>query len=639
MKVDDGSLREFGEFLLDVEQKVLSHRGRPVQMPMKEIELLCLLVEKSGKLVTKNDIIENIWPNSFVEESNLSRHIYLLRKAFSELGADDLIENVPRRGYRFKGNVRRSAGNGLFVERHSFTKTVIEELPEEDFQKPGSVFKILQQFRSKWIAVSLALTILLAAGFALRKYSSNEYPGAGRTQVRSIAVLPFKSLGPANTENIEGAGFTDLLITKLGSLKGLTVRPSGAVSGIGKEETDLIGIGEKLKVDAVLEGTIYRRKEDVRITARLISVHDKSQIWTGHFEKTMRDEFKLQNEVALQLVNVLSIRLNKNEAEALRKEYTDNSEAYRLYVEGRYHWNKRSNPGMAEAERLFRNAIEKDPEFALAYVGLADTLGMLQDQKEAVSAIETALRLDPDLAEAHAALGFSKMFRDWDWKNAEKALGRAIELNPGYPSARQWYSTLLSVQGRFGEAGREMERALEIHPTSQNFLADRGQLFYFAGDYKKAEEYCRKSLEIYPGFVPAHSYLADIYLMTGAFGKSIDESYQAALIQQDYPSQTTKNKALISKRFAAEAEAFKRKGVGSFLKNRLQIPHETPNVFYNNAQIYAFLGNNSAALDNLESAYKQRAFMMAFVKADPKFASLRSEPRFQAILKKMGLSG
>ncbi len=639
MKVDDGSLREFGEFLLDVEQKVLSHRGRPVQMPMKEIELLCLLVEKSGKLVTKNDIIENIWPNSFVEESNLSRHIYLLRKALSELGADDLIENVPRRGYRFKGNVRRSAGNGLFVERHSFTKTVIEELPEEDFQKPGSVFKILQQFRSKWIAVSLALTILLAAGFALTKYSSNESPGAGRTQVRSIAVLPFKSLGPANPENIEGAGFTDLLITKLGSLKGLTVRPSGAVSGIGKEETDLIGIGEKLKVDAVLEGTIYRRKEDVRITARLISVHDKSQIWTGHFEKTMRDEFKLQNEVALQLVNVLSIRLNKNEAEALRKEYTDNSEAYRLYVEGRYHWNKRSNPGMAEAERLFRNAIEKDPEFALAYVGLADTLGMLQDQKEAMSAIETALRLDPDLAEAHAALGFSKMFRDWDWKNAEKALGRAIELNPGYPSARQWYSTLLSVQGRFGEAGREMERALEIHPTSQNFLADRGQLFYFAGDYKKAEEYCRKSLEIYPGFVPAHSYLADIYLMTGAFGKSIDESYQAALVQQDYPGQTTKNKALISKRFAAEAEAFKRKGVGSFLKNRLQIPHETPNVFYNNAQIYAFLGNNSAALDNLESAYKQRAFMMAFVKADPKFASLRSEPRFQAILKKMGLSG
>ncbi len=639
MKVDDGSLREFGEFLLDVEQKVLSHRGRPVQMPMKEIELLCLLVEKSGKLVTKNDIIENIWPNSFVEESNLSRHIYLLRKALSELGADDLIENVPRRGYRFKGNVRRSAGNGLFVERHSFTKTVIEELPEEDFQKPGSVFKILQQFRSKWIAVSLALTILLAAGFALTKYSSNESPGAGRTQVRSIAVLPFKSLGPANPENIEGAGFTDLLITKLGSLKGLTVRPSGAVSGIGKEETDLIGIGEKLKVDAVLEGTIYRRKEDVRITARLISVHDKSQIWTGHFEKTMRDEFKLQNEVALQLVNVLSIRLNKNEAEALRKEYTDNSEAYRLYVEGRYHWNKRSNPGMAEAERLFRNAIEKDPEFALAYVGLADTLGMLQDQKEAVSAIETALRLDPDLAEAHAALGFSKMFRDWDWKNAEKALGRAIELNPGYPSARQWYSTLLSVQGRFGEAGREMERALEIHPTSQNFLADRGQLFYFAGDYKKAEEYCRRSLEIYPGFVPAHSYLADIYLMTGAFGKSIDESYQAALVQQDYPGQTTKNKALISKRFAAEAEAFKRKGVGSFLKNRLQIPHETPNVFYNNAQIYAFLGNNSAALDNLESAYKQRAFMMAFVKADPKFASLRSEPRFQAILKKMGLSG
>ncbi len=639
MKVDDGSLREFGEFLLDVEQKVLSHRGRPVQMPMKEIELLCLLVEKSGKLVTKNDIIENIWPNSFVEESNLSRHIYLLRKALSELGADDLIENVPRRGYRFKGNVRRSAGNGLFVERHSFTKTVIEELPEEDFQKPGSVFKILQQFRSKWIAVSLALTILLAAGFALRKYSSNESPGAGRTQVRSIAVLPFKSLGSANPENIEGAGFTDLLITKLGSLKGLTVRPPGAVSGFGKEENDSIGIGEKLKVDAVLEGTIYRRKEDVRITARLINVHDKSQIWTGHFEKTMRDEFKLQNEVALQLVNVLSIRLNKNEAKALRKEYTDNSEAYRLYVEGRYHWNKRSNPGMAEAERLFRNAIEKDPEFALAYVGLADTLGMLQDQKEALSAIETALRLDPDLAEAHAALGFSKMFRDWDWKNAEKALGRAIELNPGYPSARQWYSTLLSVQGRFGEAGREMERALEIHPTSQNFLADRGQLFYFAGDYKKAEEYCRRSLEIYPGFVPAHSYLADIYLMTGAFGKSIDESYQAALIQQDYPSQTTKNKALISKRFAAEAEAFKRKGVGSFLKNRLQIPHETPNVFYNNAQIYAFLGNNSAALDNLESAYKQRAFMMAFVKADPKFASLRSEPRFQAILKKMGLSG
>lgn len=629
METENGCFLEFDQFSLNTRQKVLWHKGEPVLMPLKELELLCLLIENKGQLVAKNEIIEKIWADSFVEESNLSRHVYLLRKKLKDLGVEkNLIENVPRRGYRFTGAVREIGGGTFVVERHSLTKTLIEEFYPA---KTGKT-KQLSIFRTRYFALGAVIISVFAASLIFWQYNRGNSAQAGVPRIKSIAILPFKT----SENDFQGLGFADVLITRLSSVNGLTIRPTSAVMNFGDETS--LGIGKKLDVDAVLEGSIYRTRKGVRITARLLSVREQTTLWVGQFEKSLEDEFKLQNEIALQLVNALSVNLTRSGEIALGKEYTDNAEAYRLYVEGRYHWNKRSSPGMSEAERLFRNAIEKDPEFALAYVGLADTLGMLENQKDAVSVIEKALEIDPDLAEAHATLGFSYMFRDWDWKNAEAEFERSIELNPGYATTHQWYATLLSIEGRFEEAAREMDLALEIHPTSYNFLADTGQVYYFAGDYEKAEEYCLKSLEIFPDFAIAHIYLADIYLLTANYDKSIDETYKYHFIHQDYDNHNSLNKRQLSERFAREAETFKRNGIRSYLENRLQDPQISPNVFYQNAQIYTFLGKTHDALENLEKAIQQKAFMAAFIKADPKLEPLRFEPRYQEMLVKMRLA-
>ena len=230
------------------------------------------------------------------------------------------------------------------------------------------------------------------------------------------------------------------------------------------------------------------------MTTRLVDVRDSSIIWSGEFDKVRLDELSLQHDIAQQIVPVIAINLSPGERQAIAKKYTENADAYALYLRGRHEWNKRNWPGMVEGQRLFRNAVEADPKFALAYVGLADTLLMSQPSKsEAVAVISRALELDPDLGEAHASRGFYLMFYDWNWSEAEAEFQRAIELNPNYPTSHHWYATLLAIKGDLTAAKSQLHTSLELNPTSHNFLADLGQLHYFSGEYDAAERYCLES--------------------------------------------------------------------------------------------------------------------------------------------------
>jgi tetratricopeptide (TPR) repeat protein len=384
-----------------------------------------------------------------------------------------------------------------------------------------------------------------------------------------------------------------------------------------------------------LEGTIYRTADKVRVTARLIKTSDNAPIWAAQFEKPLQDELRLQDEIALQVVDALAINLSGNEKNALTKRYTESADAHQLYVKGRYEWNKRSAAGMAEAERLFRNAIEKDPNFTLAYVGLADRIVMNADAGEAFTLVTKARELDPNLAEVYATNGFLHTFHDGDWQYAEANFKKSIELNPGYATAHHWYATLLAIQGRTDEAKSEMRRALEINPLSYNFLADLGQLHYFAREYDKAEEYCQKALEIYPDFQFAHEHLYQIYLLTGEYDKAVDEDFEIYKSQAMFASQTDKHKESRLKDFAKRRAIYQQGGIREYLESRSR--SSNPNASYSNAMIYTFLGDKEKALDNLEKAFESRAFLLVFVKADPLFDSLRSEPRYQEILRKMNL--
>jgi tetratricopeptide (TPR) repeat protein len=290
---------------------------------------------------------------------------------------------------------------------------------------------------------------------------------------------------------------------------------------------------------------------------------------------------------------------------------------------------------MIEAQRHFRNAIAADPGFALAYVGLADTLLMNQpNADEAWVVLSRALELDPNLAEAHASLGFHEMFYGWKWDDAEVSFKRSLELNPNYATAHHWYATLLAIKGETEAAKAEMRKALEINPISHNFLADLGQIYYFSGEYEEAERYCREALAIYPNFTFAHEYLHYIYLKTGRYEESVKEMAEADAINTGFAHDPSKTADPLPKSAAVLHES----GIQGYYEYRCPGISTTPSAFYLYAIKHALAGENQQALDYLERSVNARMFLSAFTKANPIFDGLRLEPRYQDLLRKMGLA-
>jgi DNA-binding winged helix-turn-helix (wHTH) protein/TolB-like protein/Tfp pilus assembly protein PilF len=643
MNDKNGCLRGFGKFRLDAEKRVLWFEDKPVNLPLKEIELLCVLTEKGGEVITKNELLDRVWADSFVEESNLSRHIYILRKTFRDLGAKDLIQTVPRRGYRFAGELREVPGGQFIFEKHTLTRTLIEI--EENFEEKKGRKKDAEKGRrgegerrrKTFPAVLLLLIAAVAFLGGLKYWDFQNSPSRNDSSgIRSIAVLPFKTIESNKENEHQGLGLADILITRLSNIRSLKVRPVGAVSAFENQAYDLPGVGRKLQVDAVLEGTIFRSNGNVRITLRLIRISDQTAIWTGQFERSAADEFQLQNEIAIQTTDALTLNLNRGERNALTKSYTENADAYRLYLKGRYEWSKRTWAGNIEAERLFRNAIEKDPNFTLAYVGLADSTATWASPNHAISAVGKALELDPFLAEAHATLGFLKMFHYWNWEEAESELKRSIELNPNYAPAHHWYAELLAIQGRHEEAKAEMRRALEINPVSHNYLADLGQIYYFNREYDEAQEYCRKALEIYPDFVFANEYLNDIYLKTGRYDEAVEQELRVRKVGIGFANEPVERKKVIEEDFSRMRRIYREGGITKFVENLIGETND-PSSLYVMGTRYAFLGRKEKALDALEKASQGRGFLTAFIKADPVFDNLRDEPRYRNILREMKL--
>lgn len=627
MSEEFSGIWQFGEFRLDVHRKVLRHLDRTVSMPLKELEVLSMLVRQRGELVTKEELLNEIWEDSYVEESNLTRHIYLLRKTLKELGAaDGLIENVPRRGYRFTGEVNAVEADEIILERRTQTRTLIEF---HDDTKPQS-----RVSRARSIALSSAAVLLIVvAAFLGYRFSGNSQPSV---EIRSLAILPFKTIDADRPGSNSGMGLTDVLITRLSNIRDLKVRPTTAVAGLTDE--DSANASERLHVDALLEGTIVYSGDRVRVTARLIRTADNHTMWTGEFEKLRSEELQLQNDLALQLVKSLAVELSGTERDAVARKFTDSVDAYELYVRGRHEWNKRTGPAMIEAARLFRNAIAADPNFALAHAGLADTTAMNQAESlQTTAAIEKALELDPNLAEPHATKGFLLTFYDRDWARAEAEFKRSLELKPNYATAHHWYATLLAIQGKTDEAKVEMHRALEIDPLSHNFIADLGQIHYFAGEYAEAERHCLRALELYPDFAFAHQYLYYIYLKTGDHDRAIEEIIKAERITSTLNNASAKQEEALENMEAETRKAYRQRGINGYLERNLEADRQDPQNFYFYAIKYTLIGENEKALDYLERSTELKMFLSAFIKADPIFERLHTEPRYQRLLRKMGL--
>lgn len=636
---------EFGPFRLDESQRRLLKDDRPVALEPKVFDTLLTLVENKGRLVFKEEIMSRVWPDSFVEEVNLNRSISTLRKALGERASHPAyIETVPKRGYRFAANVVEVFDDeaDLILEKRTSAEIVTEEEEEifaadsfgrEAIQAPAiPQSRFIPRMRRQIVALSAALGIALAVSTGYFWATRNPSGEANGSAVRSIAVLPFKSLGAISDDEHLGLGVADVLITRLSNLKAVNVRPTSAVLKYDQLEQDSTETGRALRVDAVLEGSIQREGDRIRVTARLVRVSDQSPIWAAQFDEEATDLLAVQDRISEQVADSVAMNLSGSERAALTKRYTENVDAFRLYTKGRYHWNKRNWEGMIQAQFFFRQAIEKDPYFALAHVGLADTLLTVSASPEALGAINKALELDDRLGEAYAARGFAGVFHEWDWQKAEENFKRAIELSPGYGTAHQWYATLLAIEGRLVEAKLEMRRALEIDPLSHNFLADLGQMHYFAREYQEAEGYCRKALEMSPDFMFAHQYLFDVYVKTGRH----DEAVEAFL-------KANKTNASFSKyandRTGPGEAIYKEPDLKGLLLHCINQGSRGggPNLCYQVAKSYALLGEKGLALDWIEKSLANRDFLLPFVNTDPIFDELRTEPRYQSVLQRMGL--
>ncbi len=623
------NLQVFSGFRLDNQNKFLWYGKEPVDLPPKAIELLSVLAEKGGEVVTKEEIWNRVWPDAFVEETNLTHNIYLLRKTFKQYGKANLIQTVPRRGYRFVDEIDRTGE--VVLERHAITRTWIEGVSDTGVVEPSR--KRFELSRQTTVVAVIAFCVFAVLG-GLGAWRLNV--STGQPPITSLAVLPFTTIDAGAGGAHEGIGMADILITRLGNVNRVTVRPTSAV--LNMNGADVLADARKLGVDAVVVGSIYRLPDRVRITARLVRAPDGSVLWSGEFEKLAADELRMQNEIALQIVNALALNLTDAESASIAKRYTESPDAYRLYAKGRYEWSKRNWPAMIEAQRLFRNAIAADPNFALAHAGLADALAMNGSTSiEAFNAAQKALALDPSLAEAHASIGFIKTFHQWQWDEAEASFKRSIELNRGYATAHHWYAELLAVRGRHGEAIAQMQRALEINPLSHSLLADMGQKYYFAGDYARAEEYCQKALDVYPDFNFAFWYLKEIYLKQGAYDKALEADHrgQRTNILDNTPAS---EKERIEQEYLKRRRVLAEAGPVKLLENYVVNDDNNAGQALANAGIYSLLGRKEKALDALEIGFANRTFGMIFVKANPIFEDLRSEPRYKEILRKMALT-
>jgi DNA-binding winged helix-turn-helix (wHTH) protein/TolB-like protein len=650
MQVPSRRIYEFGPFRLDAGEHLLLKDGRPVSLSPKAFDTLLVLVENRGHLVQKEDLMSSVWPDAVVEENSLNRSIYVLRKALGESdGGPKYIETVPKRGYRFVAGVvdAQADETALIMERHTSSEIVTEEeeISEtpaaENVESANPAVRTAARASSRLAlrvnvaSMSALVALAVVAGLVSWWVVEHKNRAASVTRINSIAVLPFRDISATGDDHL-GVGLADVLITRLSGLKGVNVRPTSAVLKFEGPEQEPAAAGRLLGVDAVLEGSIYRSGDKVRVTARFVRVTDGSPIWSGQFDNRVREALSLENEIAEQLTGALTLNLAYDEKTKRQKPFTESADALELYAKGRYYWNTRTLTGLDKAEYMFRRAIEKDPNFALAYVGLADRLLLSRPPGDAFSAAQKAIELDPDLGEAYASLGFELMFHEWNWREAEKEFGRAIELRPGYGTAHQWYATLLAITGRFDEAKRQMQKALEIDPMSPNFLADTGQMYYFTSEFDQAEAYCRKALEVAPDFVFAHLYLSDIYIMTGRDKDAIDEALILARSYAVNPEFTNTRAARNQHSGASRLEP----GLRGFLKRRIDefVADPLPGYCYQLARANALLGDkDDQALGWLERSYENKDFLLPFINADPAFSHLRDTPRYKAILTRMNL--
>ncbi len=631
-----GLVYEFGKFILDPEEKTLLADGTPIRLPSKEFETLLLLVENNGKALSKDEMIAFLWQDSFVEEGSLAKQISRLRKILNANG-EQFIETLPKHGYRFLADLRRTIRTPeepVILEKRTARKMTVA-FESDDQPKARALLKSKPRFSRGWAAAFAGLISILIAGSVWLGYqkwfSENK-------RIDSIAVLPLRSLSPQDDDRVLRLGLTDSLITKLAGLRQMVVRPIGTVAAYSDGEHDPVEIGRRLNVDAVLEGTILRSDGRLRVNVRLLNTESGEQIWADKFDGEFTNIFDVEDRMSEQAARALAKKLTGDERERLTRRYTENAEAFDAYLTGRYFWNKRTEEGFRKSIEYFDQAVEKDPGYALAYAGKADSYILLgiwgalppnETMPRAKDAATRALSADESLAEAHTSMAFIKWVYDWDWASADEKFGRALELDPNYSTAHQWRAYYLASQKRFNEAIIHIKRAQELEgPLSFSINTDIGEIYSWAGQNDKAIEQLREVIRIEPNFAIARNTLGMALIKNGRIGEAIAELEAARNLDNGPRMASTLGHAYgisgrhdEARKIIRELEATARdRYVSAFAI----------------AVVYAGLGEQDAAIEWLEKARLERSDTMTILSVYPLLDSLRTNPDFTSLQQRVG---
>jgi DNA-binding winged helix-turn-helix (wHTH) protein/TolB-like protein/Tfp pilus assembly protein PilF len=645
---------EFGPFQLSTAEHLLRRDGDVVPLTPRVIDVLALLVERNGHLLEREELLSSVWSDSFVEEANLTVSISALRKALGQQSdGHQYIETVPKRGYRFVADVTVVAAEEeeLLLRERTRAKVIVEreEEREEDNDHAENSTEIEadataqakaavnSRRRRQALIVGVAAIVVMTAAASWWKTTKTRQAEAN-AQIRSIAVLPFTQLGEAEKDELVGFGMADVLITRIGGMNRISVRPTNAVFKYIGAAPDIESVGRELKVDAVVEGSIQRIGERTRVTVRLVRARDGELLWAKTFDGSIKDLFELQDQMSKGVAVALALNPADEQKSLLTKRYTKSTEAYHAYRMGRYFWNKRRPDDLKKAVEYFEQAIQRDTDYALAFAGLADSYALLGDYGVASAqevfpkmkrAAARAVEIDDRLAEAHTSLAYAKRLSDWDWPGAEQEFKLAIELNNSYATAHHWYSEYLAGMGRFDEALEEARRAEELDPRSLIINTNLGWILYLGRRYDEAVEELKTTLEMDPNFFLAQQLLWQTYVQKGMY----DEALSGKEIKGS--EETREKDELLKKAYdVAGWKGFERKVLELALERKK--PGDKPGGPW--AVIYAAVGDYDMALQCLEKGYENREAWMVWVKVSPDFDDLRSHPRFQDLLSRMRLS-
>jgi TolB-like protein/DNA-binding winged helix-turn-helix (wHTH) protein/Tfp pilus assembly protein PilF len=649
-----GRVVRFGLFEVDLDSKELRKKGLRLKLQDQPLNLLRILLEHPGTLVTRDELHRRLWkPGTFVEfDHSLNTAMMRLREVLGDPSDNPrFIETVPRKGYRFIAPVHDAENEELKQKQIRYPLAtpnapdqtelnVAVAPPQSESTKVLPIRLIRRVSLSRAIAAGLVVVLFIVAILFLFRRSLG-FVAPETQQITSIAVLPMENLSGDSNQDYFADGMTDELIASLARISSLRVVSRTTAMDYKGTHESLEKIAHELHVDAIVEGTVLRSGDRVRITAELVQVSTDRHLWADTYESQLGDILALQNQVAAAIVSQIRIKLTPQDKEALAAARPINPGAFEDYLKGRYYWGKRSQAALDKAIHYFQAATEKDPNYALAYAGLADCYGILgaaivgtiptsEVAQKAEAAAKKAVGLDPALAETQTALATVQFNDDWNWKAAEAGFRRAIQLNPNYGTAHQRYSLYLMAMGRTEESLAEMNLARSLDPLSLSMNFSLGWRLYMARRYDEAIAQLLNTIEMDPMYLLAHIVLGQSYEQKGQYSEAIVELQKAASMAPNSPPVL----AALGHAYAVAGKRVEALQLLDELKSQSARRYVSP--FYL-ALMYAGLGEHEQALTWLNKSYDDRSNNTIFLNVVPQFDGLRSEPGFQTLRHRIGL--